>query len=186
VCAVLTQISAFSRRGCARGMSVAARQSAKPPQLRRGRERFGVLATTDGKKSKASGTPRDAYISYRPHPHLHPRPLAGEDTGGGAAARQARRARLSAFHHGACCGERTPQLSFSRALPGTGLGRSGCYPLPAAIQYSEALLADRSYCRPGALPKPPGSAADEACARGNRSRSAGSASPPGVLVSERD
>jgi hypothetical protein len=34
-------------------------------------------------------------------------------------APKSRHARLSAFHHGACCGERTPQLSSSDALPGT-------------------------------------------------------------------
>ncbi len=34
------------------------------------------------------------------------------------------RARLSAFHHGACCGERTPQLNSRYALPGTWSGRT--------------------------------------------------------------
>src|SRR5208282_2459053 len=49
----------------------------------------------------------------------------------GRGARSAERARLSASHHGACCSEQTPQLSSSYALPGTELGRSGRYPLPA-------------------------------------------------------
>src|ERR1700733_14218199 len=45
------------------------------------------------------------------------------------------RARLSAFHHGTCGSDRTPRLSSSYALPGTGLGRSGCYPpRPSTVQ----------------------------------------------------
>ena len=43
-------------------------------------------------------------------------PEIGEDWEG--------RARLSAFHHGACCSERTPQLSSRYALPGTWSGRT--------------------------------------------------------------
>jgi hypothetical protein len=70
----------------------------------------------------------------------------------GRGARPAGRARLSAFHHGACGSDRTPPLSFSHALPATGLRRSGRYPLPAVMQCSE-LLADRSSCRPGVLAK---------------------------------
>jgi hypothetical protein len=38
---------------------------------------------------------------------------------GARRALKAQRARLPAFHHGACCSERTPQLSSSYALPGT-------------------------------------------------------------------
>ena len=67
----------------------------------------------------------------------------------GCGARRALRARLSASHHGTCCSERTPQLNPSYALPGTGLGRSGCYPLPAVLQCSGLQTADRSSCRPG-------------------------------------
>ena len=43
-------------------------------------------------------------------PHLRVRRVSGG------------RARLSAFHRGSCCDERTPQLSSSYALPGTGRG----------------------------------------------------------------
>ncbi len=39
-------------------------------------------------------------------------------------ARPTGRARLSAFHHGACCSDRTPQLSSRYALPGTRSGRT--------------------------------------------------------------
>jgi hypothetical protein len=42
---------------------------------------------------------------------------------------EAQRAHLSASHHGTCGSERTPPLSFSRALPGTWL-KSGRYPPP--------------------------------------------------------
>src|SRR5580700_4794865 len=71
----------------------------------------------------------------------------------GCGARRALRARLSASHHGTCCSERTPQLNPSYALPGTGLGRSGCYPLPAVLQCSGLKTADRSSCRPGVYAK---------------------------------
>ena len=74
------------------------------------------------KRKQGSGTPRDAYPTDR--------------TRAGCGARRALRARLSASHHGTCCSERTPQLNPSYALPGTGLGRSGCYPLPAVLQCS--------------------------------------------------
>jgi hypothetical protein len=49
----------------------------------------------------------------------------------GAARALTQRARLSAFHRGACGSDRTPPLNSSYALPGTELGRSGRYPLPA-------------------------------------------------------
>jgi hypothetical protein len=75
----------------------------------------------------------------------------GRISGCGARSK-AERARLSAFHRGTCGGDRTPPLNSSYALPGTVLGRNGRYPLPAVIQYSE-LLADRSSCRPGVLPR---------------------------------
>jgi hypothetical protein len=105
-------------------------------------------------------------------PLLYPPPLAGEEGGGapttnkekreaerrqtrsqrphpaGRGARPAGRARLSAFHRGACGGDRTPPLNSSHALPATVLGRCGRYPLPAVMQCSE-LLADRSSCRSG-------------------------------------
>ena len=71
----------------------------------------------------------------------------------GCGARRALRARLSASHHGTCCSERTPQLNPSYALPGTGLGRSGRYPLPAVLQCSGPKTADRSSCRPGVYAK---------------------------------
>src|SRR5580658_6724861 len=77
------------------------------------------------------------------------RRVANLRTQAGCGARRALRARLSASHHGTCCSERTPQLNPSYALPGTELGRSGCYPLPAVLQCSGLQTADRSSCRPG-------------------------------------
>ena len=90
--------------------------------------------------------------------------------------RSAERARLSAFHHGACCSERTPQLSSSYALPGTRSGaRPRWFERPCALQrmirktgkimrHQRALPApscpspagfpaDRSSCRPGVIPR---------------------------------
>jgi hypothetical protein len=66
----------------------------------------------------------------------------------GHGAREASRARLSAFHHGTCSSDRTPPLSSSYALPGMGLVRNGCYPFPA-IHSAAGYPADRLSCRPG-------------------------------------
>src|SRR5579863_3572645 len=84
---------------------------------------------------------------------------------GARRALKAQRARLPAFHHGACCSERTPQLSSSYALPGTWSERtipmvrktarffSGRYPLlPVPVQRGfpqTGHLAGRAYI-PGA------------------------------------
>jgi hypothetical protein len=65
----------------------------------------------------------------------------------------AKPARLSALHRGSCLGDRTPPLSLGpRFLESPGA--NGCYPSPG--QCSE-LLTDRSSCRPGGFPRPPGS-----------------------------
>jgi hypothetical protein len=63
-----------------------------------------LIRATNKTNKKGSGTPADAW-AY--------------GCIGGCSARSAERARLSAFHHGACCSERTPQLSSRYALPGT-------------------------------------------------------------------
>jgi len=84
----------------------------------------------------------------------------------GPARAEAQRARLSAFHRGACGSDRTPPLNSSYALPGTELGRSGRYPLPAVpkcsgLPRSTGRSAGRAY-----PPESPGSAADEATPAG--------------------
>src|SRR5208283_5653783 len=77
----------------------------------------------------------------------------------GRGAREASRARLSAFHHGACGSDQTPPLSSSYALPGTELGRSGRYPPPAVpvqrVAPQTGHRAGRAYD-----PEPPGSGGD--------------------------
>ncbi len=116
-------------------------------------------------------------VSYPPRlVLLSPPPLAGEGKGGGASALKAQRARLSAFHHGACCSERTPQLSSRYALPGTRSGaRPRWFERPCALQHvirktgkfmrhqralpapscpsPAGFPADRSSCRPGVIPR---------------------------------
>jgi len=84
----------------------------------------------------------------------------------GPARAEAQRAHLSAFHRGTCGSDRTPPLNSSYALPGTELGRSGRYPLPAVpkcsgLPRSTGRSAGRAY-----PPEPPGSAADEAAPAG--------------------
>jgi len=110
----------------------------------------------------------------RPPPY--PPPHAGEDKGGGA--------RLSAFHHGACCSERTPQLNSSHALPVTVLGRSRRYPLPAVSQCSDISRTGHSAGR-ACLPEPPGSGGDEPPPAGAAPLRQ-PASPAGVPENERD
>jgi hypothetical protein len=108
----------------------------RPRARRLPRARKNLLAKAAGGRGRTSdrgqrnneggGTPADAYLQP-PRPHLHPRPLAREDRGGGAARVHADKCtqvcahkihatrRLSAFHRGACCSEPTPQLSSGRA-----------------------------------------------------------------------
>jgi hypothetical protein len=83
-------------------------------------------------KQKGSGTPAGALVqTSAPY---------------GRGSREASRARLTAFHHGACCSDRTPQLNSSTRFLGLGVIR--CYlhltcPSPAGCP------ADRSSCRTG-------------------------------------
>ena len=96
-------------------------------------ERWVSLRSThptkrNDERKKGSGTPTDVF-SQPPHPHLHPPRM--RDRGGAAHALVSfpspacggglgrGHARLSAFHRGSCCSERTPQLSSRYALPGT-------------------------------------------------------------------
>ena len=100
----------------------------------------------------------------------------------GCGAREASRARLSAFHHGACCSEPTPQLSSRTHFLGRGIVRR--YLTPNLSQSSDQ-IADRSSCRPGVFPKPPGSGGDEPSPAGT-ALAPPTVSPAGVLVRERD
>jgi hypothetical protein len=68
------------------------------------------------------------------------------------------RARLSAFHRGACGSEPTPPLSSSTRFLGRGRYQAL---LEAGLSQSSELLADRSWCRPGVFPEPPGDGSDE-------------------------
>src|SRR5580704_5573381 len=82
--------------------------------------------------NKGSGTPADA-VFHDPHASG----VRGAPTKERLAPTlRCGRARLSAFHHGSCGSDRTPPLSSSYALPGTGLGRDGCYPSPAVLRCS--------------------------------------------------
>jgi hypothetical protein len=72
------------------------------------------------KRKQEGETPTDAYATARTSARA--RPIGG--------------ARLSAFHHGACCSERTPQLNSSHALPVKVLRSNGRYPFPAFVQCS--------------------------------------------------
>ena len=104
-------------------------------------------------KNQEGGTPTDAYVQP-PHPHRVLR-LRGEQRRG-RGARPAGRARLSAFHRGACGSEPTPPLSSSTRF----LGRGRHQALPEArLSQSSEQLADRSWCRPGVCRNRPGMAA---------------------------
>jgi hypothetical protein len=83
-----------------------------------------------------------------PHSQMLP-----SESASGAEAHPAGCARLSALHRGSRLGDRTPPHSLGpRFLESPGA--NGCHPSPG--QCSE-LLTDRSSCRPGGAPKPPGS-----------------------------
>ncbi len=72
-------------------------------------------------KQKGSGTPAGALVqSSAPY---------------GRGSREASRARLSAFHHGTCCSDRTPQLSSSTRF--LGLRRHQVLPASDLSQSSE-------------------------------------------------
>src|SRR5208282_2109048 len=61
-------------------------------------------------KQKGSGTPAGALVqTSAPY---------------GRGSREASRARLTAFHHGACCSDRTPQLSSRTRFLGRGAKRA--------------------------------------------------------------
>jgi hypothetical protein len=103
-------------------MSVTGKQSDEAIQnFVRAMKSFAPFAVTDGKneRKKKEAERRQAQCCMmpcqraRPRPPPHPPPRAREERVGAA--------RLSAFHHGACGSERTPPLSPSYALPGTGL-----------------------------------------------------------------
>ncbi len=82
-----------------------------------------------------------------------PPPLAGE-VGRGRGSRSAERARLSAFHHGSCCSERTPQLNSSTRFLGPGVIR--CY-LHLRLSQSSELPRRPVIVPAGRLtPEPPG------------------------------
>jgi hypothetical protein len=120
-----------------------------------------ALAMTKGKKG--SGTPADVVF----HDAVPAGTAARHEMAGLRRPSACGRARLSAFHHGACGSDRTPPLSSSHALPGTGLGRDGCYPPPAVLRCSG--FPRRPVIMPAGriCPEPPGSEADNP-ARGNR------------------
>jgi hypothetical protein len=77
----------------------------------------------------------------------------------GRGARSAERARLSAFHRGTCCSERTPQLSSRYALPGTRRHQV----LPASSLSQSSDFTRRPVIVPAGrnTPEPPGSGGDE-------------------------
>ena len=79
-------------------------------------------------------------------PFSLPSPACGGGLGGG-------RARLSALHRGSRLGDRTPPLSLGPRF----LESPGANGLPPSPGQCSKLLADRSSCRPGGAPKPPGS-----------------------------
>ncbi len=131
------------------------------------------IKSGNDERKKGGETPAGAYPND-PHQRMRRAPIA-------------QRARLSAFHRGACCSERTPQLCSSYALPGTWSGRT--IPMVRKIvRFSQRALpapscpspagfpADRSSCRPGAYPRSrPGAAVTS-----RRPRETALAPPAGV------
>ena len=99
-----------------------------------------------------------------------PSPRAGREREG--------RARLSAFHRGACGSEPTPPLSSRTRFLGLGLLQA----LPEeGLSQSSELLADRSWCRPGVFPEPPENGSDEPPPAGTALAPAAGVTRPAVL-----
>ena len=181
----------FSRRMRARAMPrhFQERSVARMSEAKSGNERepecrsrialrlSGLRITTQIKKEAERRQTR----IHRPHHRRAPLLFPAD-----AARARAERARLSAFHHGACCGERTPQLSSRYALPGTWSGRT--IPMVRKIArfstgVTRSFLSQSSECprRPVIMPagrifpEPPGSGGDEPPPAGTAF-----APPPGV------
>ena len=125
----------------------------------RSRISFHFIRATKRREIKGGETPAGAYPND-PHRRMRRAPLPSSPACGGGRGGGAR---LSAFHRGACCSERTPQLSSSYALPGTW---SGCtIPMVRKIvrcsagvscsflSQSSGFPRCRSSCRPGVYPQ---------------------------------
>ena len=149
---------AFSRRLRARTKRIA---SCEQPLLYRNRTLRHFAVSIHCKKAKEAERRQTQGLLTVPRERMSPLARAS-----GPARAEAQRAHLSAFHRGTCGSDRTPPLNSSYALPGTELGRSGRYPLPAVPKCSEfprstGRSAGRAY-----PPEPPGSATDEATPAG--------------------
>ena len=130
-------------------------------------------------KITGSGTPTDAVL-HEPHQRVRRAPRRSRL----APTLRCGRARLSAFHHGACGSDRTPPLSFSSRASRDSVGAHGPdgskdrAPFSAGVtraflsQSSEFQPADRSSCRPGVSRRSRPGAEVTSPARGNRSRPA--------------
>ena len=166
---------AFSRRVRTRVLLHEKRKAPDPiPSDGAGGGTGSISIAPGSQKNQEGGTPTDAYVQPpRPQPASFPACGGGQRRGRGA--RPAGRARLSAFHRGACGSEPTPPLSSSTRF----LGRGPHQALPeAGLSQSSELLADRSWCRPGVFPEPPGDGSDEP-------PSAGTALAPAAGVTRR-
>ncbi len=105
---------------------------------------FAALDPDYEKGKKGGGTPTSAVF--------HEAVPAGTAAPHGGA-------RLSAFHHGTCCSERTPQLNSRYALPGTR--RHQVLPASSPIPVQRVASQTGHHAGRAYPPEPPGSGGDE-------------------------
>ena len=133
--------------------SLASRAPVVPlPRYRGGGRRFRLFAPSGSQftaQIKGGGALIDATVSFPRHARARVTTRAWL----GAWARYGR-ARLPALRRGSCIGERTPPLSPRPRFLGRGQ-ETGVIRL--RLSQSNELLVDRSSCRPGVFPGPPGS-----------------------------
>jgi hypothetical protein len=142
---------------------------------------FATLSTTLRRRKKGSGTPADAvfHVPYASGARVAPRKggLRRPPLAGALACRRSTTALAAATER--------HRSAPANALPAAELGRSGCYPLPAAMRLSG--FPRRPVIVPAGRidPEPPENGADNP-ARRNRPRPSPPASPGGVLSGRDD
>ena len=133
------------------------------------------------RRMKSGRRNADRRVSPTSAPAIFILPRLRGRTRRGRGARPAGRARLSAFHRGACGSEPTPPLNSSTRFLGCGPHQA----LPEArLSQSSELLADRSWCRPGVFPEPPENGGDEPPSAGTALAPGRRRHPAAVLYSK--
>jgi hypothetical protein len=137
----------------------------------------GFISIAPGARNQEGGTPTDAYVQPpHPQPSSSPR-LRGRAEEGARRASSGTRSPVGVPPRR--LRQRTNAAAqLQHALPGTRLLQA----LAASrLSQSSELLADRSWCRPGVFPEPPGDGSDEPPPAGTALAPAAGVTRPAVL-----